>query len=808
MLSKLLTPTTRIALILGVASLNSVFIAQMIGLFPDIESAKQKSRFHLAETIGISLSGMVTKRDEKDMESYLGLVAQRNPDIVCARVIKSGGEICVNVIGDPQTKLEELKHSMVYVPIVSRRGKWGKAEIYYQPMFGAGFLGFLTRQSVLFSIFLTAANALVFIFYLRRVLMHLDPSKAVPDRVKTTLDSISDGLAILDEKNRVVLANRTFAEIVAEEPDKISGRNLAEFDWEVPIGEVLPWESNDKSTRHSVQLKLQIGGAFRTFVAQSSAINGDDGAYCGALVSFNDVTMFEHKRAELLHILKTLKRSREKIEEQNDELRFLATRDPMTKCLNRRSFFEIFDKRWVETVSASGILSCMMVDVDHFKSINDNYGHSMGDEVLRAVSRALMELENEDHFVCRYGGEEFCVLLLDFDLDAASEVAERICKNISELVFEKFSITASLGVSSLAFEAENPEALLDQADAALYAAKRGGRNRVVRWDKISEAIPVDQTGPNAGGDAARSVVTMQSKSRIPFQTVASLLAALGYRNPELGAHSVRVADMAVELGKSLMPASKLYVLEVAALLHDIGKIGVPDAILKKDFDLLTKDEAQILGHHTQIGVDIVVASFDSESLIDFVLYHSARYEGHPQNPGGLKGDEIPIGARVIAIANAYDSMIHGDRNRDPIPSEKALEKLEHESGKRFDPELVERFVELARSPNFDQQISEQCQVPRNLATEFGLQTEQLANAIDEQNFDAVSGLITHMNSMGKEHQIDAVCDLSDQIELVLDDSKDLDKIEELTNELIEYCTKMQTAQVDFAADWSAVIEMD
>ncbi len=486
MLSKLLTPTTRIALILGVASLNSVFIAQMIGLFPDIESAKQKSRFHLAETIGISLSGMVTKRDEKDMESYLGLVAQRNPDIVCARVIKSGGEICVNVIGDPQTKLEELKHSMVYVPIVSRRGKWGKAEIYYQPMFGAGFLGFLTRQSVLFSIFLTAANALVFIFYLRRVLMHLDPSKAVPDRVKTTLDSISDGLAILDEKNRVVLANRTFAEIVAEEPDKISGRNLAEFDWEVPIGEVLPWESNDKSTRHSVQLKLQIGGAFRTFVAQSSAINGDDGAYCGALVSFNDVTMFEHKRAELLHILKTLKRSREKIEEQNDELRFLATRDPMTKCLNRRSFFEIFDKRWVETVSASGILSCMMVDVDHFKSINDNHGHAVGDDVLTKVATALRETARETDHVCRYGGEEFCILLPHVDIDGVAVASERFRNAIASLEIEQLDVTASLGCSSVEFGADSPAAMIDQADQALYAAKENGRNRVVRFDQIAD----------------------------------------------------------------------------------------------------------------------------------------------------------------------------------------------------------------------------------------------------------------------------------------------------------------------------------
>ncbi len=168
------------------------------------------------------------------------------------------------------------------------------------------------------------------------------------------------------------------------------------------------------------------GGGVRNFIVNATPIVGDNGKPCGVMASFDDITAIHKNKQELVEMLDELKQSRDQVRVQNEELQILATRDPLTNCWNRRSFFDVFEKEWDAARRYQHPVSCIMVDIDHFKSINDNHGHAVGDEVLRRVGAELLQSVRTTDLVCRYGGEEFCVLLPHLDVEEASQAAETI----------------------------------------------------------------------------------------------------------------------------------------------------------------------------------------------------------------------------------------------------------------------------------------------------------------------------------------------------------------------------------------------
>ena len=190
----------------------------------------------------------------------------------------------------------------------------------------------------------------------------------------------------------------------------------------------------------------------------------------------------------MVEMLDELRDSRAEIEVQNRELQILATRDALTGCLNRRTFFESFERLWTAATRHDTPLACMMLDIDFFKSINDNYGHSTGDEVLRRVAQSIQDACREEDLLCRYGGEEFCMLTPQLDIESCAQAADRIRQLVQSLKFSvpELKVTISLGVSSVVFGAQDPQEMLDQADKSLYVAKRNGRNQVCRWDTLTE----------------------------------------------------------------------------------------------------------------------------------------------------------------------------------------------------------------------------------------------------------------------------------------------------------------------------------
>ena len=223
-------------------------------------------------------------------------------------------------------------------------------------------------------------------------------------------------------------------------------------------------------------------------LVSSSAITDDKGRARGCLITFDNVTEVHRANEELRHTLDQLESSRRRIEEQNVELRQLASRDAMTGCFNRRAFFESAEEMFDAARRSRTPLCCIMADIDHFKQFNDRYGHAVGDQVIQVVARRLSAGLRQVDVLGRYGGEEFCIVLPGATPQDAIAIAERIRADIETNAntairgTEVVAITSSFGVAALTSATDNIEGLIDQADQALYRSKKSGRNRVTMWD--------------------------------------------------------------------------------------------------------------------------------------------------------------------------------------------------------------------------------------------------------------------------------------------------------------------------------------
>jgi diguanylate cyclase (GGDEF)-like protein len=229
-------------------------------------------------------------------------------------------------------------------------------------------------------------------------------------------------------------------------------------------------------------------GVTRSFVVNAAPVLDGHDKPVGAIVTFDDVSDLDRKTMELEQALVMLEKSRDEIRLQNEELQVLACRDPLTDVANRRFFMETHEERFAAARRNKRPLSCIMVDIDHFKRVNDNYGHQTGDRVILSVAGALKSAVRGADAVCRYGGEEFCIVLTGTELEGAVAVAERIRERVDSPGFAEVPVAVSLGVSSIEFGAKSLLALINQADEALYASKEGGRNRVTRWDQCAAAV--------------------------------------------------------------------------------------------------------------------------------------------------------------------------------------------------------------------------------------------------------------------------------------------------------------------------------
>jgi len=788
-----LSAPLRIAL--GLASLaTSVFLAsRSVGLGQDEWHVRVEGRAALCEMIAMHISSQIDGESLEQIQSGLNRYVSRNEDLMSIGLRTGNDSLAVDV-GDHLTYWNPEKQSddQMFVPLFVGDKPRGIVELRFADSKPRGLSGYLRSRSFLQLMFVLAVGTLLYSLYLSKMLNHLDPSQVIPDRVRSALDTFAEGLLVLDSSERIVQANRSFISILGEDHDLLPGSKVKQLPW-IRDDSTAPWTAALKNgTPHLGQtMEMTIGQRRVTFLVNASPIFSDKGKLQGVLASFDDVTLHEQRKRELEQTLQVLGESREQIRQQNTELRMLATRDPLTGCMNRRSFFETIAMKWENAAISGTNLTCIMIDVDHFKMVNDVHGHSAGDEVLRTVGRTLLELEKTGATVCRFGGEEFCIALEETSLEASREFAEDIREIIKAERPGGLELTVSIGVAVAATADLEFQTALDHADRSLYVAKMRGRDRVVcRTDFTDDEFEKLMERKNT----IQHTDVSEPFAGIPFHAVTALVSALSYRDAATAEHSRRVADLTVQASHGMLSIQQQFVLETAALLHDVGKIGTPDSVLLKPGPL-DSEEKEVMSLHDFIGIEIVKTTFDNEELINIIANRYAWYGGHPNQPNMPVGKDIPLGSRILAICDSYDSIVSDLVYRRKDTPESSFAELRKFAGSQFDPELVERFIHLMEDETTNVVTLGEAGVTKQTAKGIGLLMSCIAQALEEGDKDQIRVQAEQLAITAIESDLPQIADIANELQKLATSDQEATQMVEVATTLLDLCRETQKAYV-------------
>ncbi len=359
--------------------------------------------------------------------------------------------------------------------------------------------------------------------------------------------------------------------------------------------------------------------------------------------------------------------------------------DELTKLLNRRSLDELMTAEINRHSRYGGVFSLIILDLDGFKAFNDSYGHPAGDKLLKEVGGVLKATVRNTDQAFRYGGDEFAILLPNTPIDAATQVADRIRRKIAAKVKTgHIAITASLGLANWPADGVAAVEIVAAADTALYRAKHEGGNR--SYCASGTLLELEDT----------PLSSIDSRDGDTLRAIFALAETVDAKEHHADRHWEKVKEYATLLATAAeLEAEEIGKLETIALLHDIGKISVSEKILNKRAPLTTR-EWEVIKTHPQVGVNIASRAPELAPCLPGILHHHERYDGTGY-PIGLKGEEIPLEARVLAIADAFAAMTTVRSYSEALSLEEAFEELHRGAGTQFDPNLVEIFLKAIQS---------------------------------------------------------------------------------------------------------------
>jgi diguanylate cyclase (GGDEF)-like protein/putative nucleotidyltransferase with HDIG domain len=371
--------------------------------------------------------------------------------------------------------------------------------------------------------------------------------------------------------------------------------------------------------------------------------------------------------------------------ESNTRLQALATTDLLTELPNHRALLQMIPQELQRAQRYEHPCSLLFLDLDHFKALNDGYGHAAGDTALREFGGVLTTTIRHKDTAGRWGGEEFVILLPETSLEEAVELAEQVRKAVS---FHPFGIsgglhlTCSIGVASSPDHATDLDTLITHADQAMYAAKHLGRNQVRTAD--DPAVLALLAAETAEGGREESALR---------GTVEALVTLVEERDHSLAQHSQEVATLVGQLARAFgMPREQAEGVALAGHLHDIGKIAIPDAILLKPGPL-TDEEWTLMRRHAIVGAEVVSHIPSVRPLVPVIQAHHEWYNGGGY-PNHLQGEQIPFAARLISVVDAYSVMITDRPYQQACSPAAALQELRRCAGTQFDPQVVEALITL------------------------------------------------------------------------------------------------------------------
>jgi diguanylate cyclase (GGDEF)-like protein len=491
-------------------TLSILLIADLMGVIPKKDQILLDARKKVCESLAVQLSVATTSSDNFIINTTLKSFVNRNDDVLAASMAKVNGEIVADFgefkkIDHTGWHNDKSNQNIVVIPIYNGSERWGSVNVEFAEM-NVGIFNKLTDSIFGLLIFVAISSIAGYIFILRKALHVLDPKAVVPERVKAAFNTLAEGVLILDDKEQIMMANNAFGKHVDKDPDTLVGAKASTLKWKLRKSEEedqLPWINSLEGGIKKIGVALNLATphmGIRAMSTNSAPILDDAGKTRGALVTFDDITDVEETNLLLENAVSTLQKNDAEIRRKNKELEVLASRDPLTGCYNRRAFFDLLEEMFKQAARTNTELVTVMVDIDHFKSINDRFGHSVGDEAIRMVSEVLNSSIEDGAIVGRYGGEEFCVALPNTDLSKGKEVAESLRKKIKtasrDFCGKDVIITASFGVSIAETSMTSISQLLEHADKALYTAKESGRDRVVSWlecDEANDAETADNT---------------------------------------------------------------------------------------------------------------------------------------------------------------------------------------------------------------------------------------------------------------------------------------------------------------------------
>jgi PAS domain S-box-containing protein len=328
----------------------------MLGIIPRASDGVLESRVHLCETLASQAGPAIQRNDLGAIRAALRTAVLRNEDVLSAGLREHGGRLIVSsgnhrALWEPEFS-DRSTSTHVRLPLFKGGRRWGAIEVRFDQLASGGFLGGLWDRPLVRLLALMAAPGFVaYLLYMRRTLRHLDPSAVIPTRVQTALNVMAEGVLLLDQDERIVLANSAFVEQVGRSPASLLGVKASSLEWkrkdssEAP--ETFPWLEAIRNSEAVTGIPLVLGGESpeesRVFVVNGSPVLDGWSRAKGAIATFDDVTELERKRRELEGALAELEKSQDEIRLQNEELRFLANSDPLTSVANRRAFLKVFE---------------------------------------------------------------------------------------------------------------------------------------------------------------------------------------------------------------------------------------------------------------------------------------------------------------------------------------------------------------------------------------------------------------------------------------------------------------------------------
>jgi len=403
-----------------------------------------------------------------------------------------------------------------------------------------------------------------------------------------------------------------------------------------------------------------------------------------------------------------------------------AITDGLTGVKTHRFLMEALSAEWKRSTRANRPFALVLMDLDRFKFVNDFYGHLEGDVVLQRVGHILEQNCRRSDVVARYGGDEFVTLMPETTLEQARQLASKLRGWIaSDPLLREKNVTASFGIAAFPVHGSTPQELIQVADSSMYLSKHQGGNAVSsaeqgdvhekkRWKKdVLEAylgVTLKRqfaTGPEAFEEIYRrleqftrslSETAPKTGEGLPgavVDMVTSLALAIDAKDHYTHGHSQKVSSYATIIGHAMrLSPAEMEEVRLAGLLHDIGKVGIPETILNKSGPL-DADEWEMMKTHTELGAKILAPLEPMNRISDMVRHHHEFYDGTGY-PDRLEGEKIPRGARMIAIADAYDTITSARAYKKARTTDDALTELERCAGTQFDPQIVRAFVEAMR----------------------------------------------------------------------------------------------------------------